>query len=50
MDKVGNIKNQRGENWGRLSHKMEIFDMLRRNLKEIFSLGNNNNSKNKNGS
>lgn len=48
MDRVGNMKGEREENWGRLSHKMEIFNMLRQNLKEIFSL--NNNSKTKNGS
>lgn len=33
IDEVGTCKNTRNENWDRLSHKMQIFTMLRQNIK-----------------
>lgn len=38
IEEVGSFRNMRSENWERLSHKMQVFTMLRQNIKEMFSL------------
>lgn len=41
MVKIDDLTQEKNHNWQRLSNKMDIFMMLRQNLKQMFSLNSN---------